>query len=495
MPRPQHNWNVQQGNLLINEQLAYNVEEQQQIVDAGLPTLNAEQSGLYHAVMDSVLNSHGFTFFLHSGGGCGKTYLAKLLAAGVHARRKIVLCVASTGLASLLLPGGRTAHSRFKIPIPCHEQSTCNIKKDDFNHQLLKETSLITWDESASQNHYIIETVDRSLHNLLNQPNHSFGGITVVFSGDFRQTLPVIQHGTREQIVPATLTHSNLWGLMAIHYLCQNMCLGQDAECDAWTQQLLYIGVTDGDIALPAHMDCGDTMDSLIQALYSQLLGQDEQMPDRYFLDHTILCPRNEQVHEINALVLDSVAPQEKTTYLSADSVSDVEYGYIQPEILHTLNPSGFPLHKLELKPGAPLMLLRNLDPLCGLCNGTWLKLIRSTQRILECCILTENGDGEVVFIPQMGLDTGMEDSPIPFKRFQFPVHLVYAMTINKSQGQSLKHVGLNLRSPVFSHGQLYVALSHCTHPRNIKVLFPLNQEQKKASNVVWTEVFRNLEV
>ena len=94
-----------------------------------------------------------------------------------------------------------------------------------------------------------------------------------------------------------------------------------------------------------------------------------------------------------------------------------------------------------------------------------------------------------------MGLDTGMEDSPIPFKRFQFPVHLVYAMTINKSQGQSLKHVGLNLRSPVFSHGQLYVALSHCTHPRNIKILFPLNQEEKKASNVVWTEVFRNLEV
>ena len=104
-------------------------------------------------------------------------------------------------------------------------------------------------------------------------------------------------------------------------------------------------------------MDCGDTMDSLIQAPYSQLLGQDEQMPDRDFLDHTILCPRYMQVHEINALVLDSVAPQEKTTYLNADSVSDVEYGYIQPKILHTLNPSGFPLYKLELKAGAPLML------------------------------------------------------------------------------------------------------------------------------------------
>ena len=73
----------------------------------------------------------------------------------------------------------------------------------------------------------------------------------------------------------------------------------------------------------------------------------------------------------MRSLVLDFVAPQEKTTYLSADSFSDVEYGYIQPEILHTLDPSGFPLHKLEVKPGASLMLLQNLNPLYGLCNGT----------------------------------------------------------------------------------------------------------------------------
>ena len=89
-------------------------------------------------------------FFLHSGGGCGKTYLAKLIAAAVHARGEIALCVASTGLASLLLSGGRTAHSRFKISIPCHEQSTCNIKKDDLNHQLLQQTALIIWDEAGS---------------------------------------------------------------------------------------------------------------------------------------------------------------------------------------------------------------------------------------------------------------------------------------------------------------------------------------------------------
>ncbi|KIO02221.1 hypothetical protein M404DRAFT_148326 [Pisolithus tinctorius Marx 270] len=68
-----------------------------------------------------------------------------------------------------------------------------------------------------------------------------------------------------------------------------------------------------------------------------------------------------------------------------------------------------------------------------------------------------------------MALDTNPDDFPIPLCCLQFPVHLAYSMTINKSQGQTVQHVGLDLRTSVFSHGQLYVALSRCTHPRNIK--------------------------
>ena len=320
--------------------------------------------------MDSVLNSHGSAFFLHSGGGCGKTYLAKLIAPGVRTTGRIVLCVASTGLASLLLPGGRTAHSRFKIPIPCHEQSTCNIKKDDLNHQLLQQTSLIIWDEAGSQHHDVVESVDRTLHDLFNR-NQPFGGVTILFGGDFRQILPVIQHGSREQIFPATLTHSNLWENMSVHYLLQNMSLGHDPESDHWAQQLFHIGVTDGDVIFPDHMHCGDDMESLIHAIYSQLFTRDqnEPHPDQYFLDCTILAPRNLQVHDINSTIVNSIAPQEKITYLSADSVTDREYDYIQPEVLHTFNPFGFPLHQLELINGAPLMLLCNLDPIHGLYN------------------------------------------------------------------------------------------------------------------------------
>ena len=137
---------------------------------------------------------------------------------------------------------------------------------------------------------------------------------------------------------------------MHIHYLHQNMQLGQDPESDNWARQLLHIGVTDDDIILSEHMCCaGDTMVSLTNDIYSELLAQDQQLSDRYFLERTIFTVRNVEVHEINGSILSSIAPQQTDIHLSADSITEPEYEYIPPEVLHTLNPSGVPLHKLEL--------------------------------------------------------------------------------------------------------------------------------------------------
>ena len=91
MPRPQRNWGHQEENRLINEQLAYDRQEQQVYVDRKLPTLNADQNTLYHAVMDSVLNSHGSAFFLHSGGGVTIFLLFHNLLLLVFSRRVHVL--------------------------------------------------------------------------------------------------------------------------------------------------------------------------------------------------------------------------------------------------------------------------------------------------------------------------------------------------------------------------------------------------------------------
>ncbi|KIJ57520.1 hypothetical protein HYDPIDRAFT_64199, partial [Hydnomerulius pinastri MD-312] len=123
-------WNIRARNQFIAEQRDYDLNLLQQIVEQGETTLNAEQRRIYDALLECVDfgPGHGKGFFVHSAGGCGKTYVCNLIAAAVCAKEKIVLCVASSGIASLLLSGGRTAHSRFKIPIPIHEGSTCNIK-------------------------------------------------------------------------------------------------------------------------------------------------------------------------------------------------------------------------------------------------------------------------------------------------------------------------------------------------------------------------------
>jgi len=155
--------------------------------------------------MDSANNNRRKVFFLHSAGGGGKTYIYNTIAAAIRAQAKVALCVASSALAALLLDGGRTAHSRFKIPIPIDESSTCNIAKEDHMHGILKETKLIIWDEAPMQHRYGPEAVDQTIQDLLENHDSLFGGITILFVGDFRQTLPVIPRGSRAQIVDACL--------------------------------------------------------------------------------------------------------------------------------------------------------------------------------------------------------------------------------------------------------------------------------------------------
>jgi hypothetical protein len=101
---------------------------------------------------------------------------------------------------------------------------------------------------------------------------------------------------------------------------------------------------------------------------------------------------------------------------------------------------------------------------------------------------------GKVVFIPRITLAPTAEDLPIPLRRRQFPVRLAFAMTVNKSQGQSLKNVGLDLRSPVFSHGQLYVGLSRCTSGNRLKVLLK-EEDQGKTTNIVYKEILGGLQL
>jgi ATP-dependent DNA helicase PIF1 len=118
-----------------------------------------------------------------------------------------VLCVASSGIAAILLKGSHTSHSHFKIPIPCNESSVCNISKNTHLAELICKTDLVIWDEAPMQNKHIMESVDRTFRDLRSSEK-PFGGLTVVFGGDFQQILPVITKGSRAQIVAASMQRS-----------------------------------------------------------------------------------------------------------------------------------------------------------------------------------------------------------------------------------------------------------------------------------------------
>ena len=127
-------------------------------------------------------------------------------------------------------------------------------------------------------------------------------------------------------------------------------------------------------------------------------------------------------------------------------------------------------------------MLLRNLDP-PSLCNGTRLIVKSMRAHVIEATILTGCSQGEDVFIPRIPLIPS--DLPFEFKRLQFPVRLIFAMSINKSQRQSLKVVGLDVRSPCFSHGQFYVG---CSRVGSSKNLFVYTSVKGHTSNIVCLE-------
>lgn len=189
------------------------------------------------------------------------------------------------------------------------------------------------------------------------------------------------------------------------------------------------------------------------------------------------MCPKNEHVRLINDNVLQKLISNE-ICYCAIDSVkadngSDDENMQVNfpVEYLNSINPSGLPPYCLKLKKGCIIMLLRNLAMKNGLCNGTRLLVLDLSTNCLKVEIITGSHSGTIHFIPRITLDTANDPSlPFNFVRHQFPVRLSYAITINKSQGQTFERVGLYLPEPCFTHGQLYTAFSRTVTSDSLKI-------------------------
>ena len=411
MPQSILNWSDTLRNRLISQQMNFDSHFEMSEAHRLMSSLNADQQHAFQKIWRSITQKEGKTFFVDGFGGCGKTYLYQAICHAVRAEGIIILCVASTGLACLLLPGGQTAHSMFKIPIDTlNETSICSISKESLRADLLRMADAVIFDECLMTKRECFEALDRTFQDL-RDCSRPFGGLTMILGGDFLQILPVVPNGSRTDIVNACLRKSYLWNNIQILKLRTNMRLQHSPKDASFSRWLLEVGHgqnidENGRIDIPQLM-ITLSEDELINKVYGDISTISLTPPPvDYFLDHAILAPRNIDVQETNEKIL-KIMPGPEIVCHSADSLEDEGEGVpndIPEDLLRTIEPSSLPLSELKMKIGCPLMLLRNLDPGKGLCNGTRLILLHVYSRILEVLIISGDHHGEKAFIPRISL-------------------------------------------------------------------------------------------
>ncbi|AES92028.1 PIF1-like helicase [Medicago truncatula] len=161
-------------DVLINEELNYDRKALGKEHERLMSSMTSEQRNVYDTIMTRVSQNKPGVFFLYGYGGIGKTFLWRAMGAALRSQGEIIIIVNSSGIAALLIHGGRTAHSRFGIPILIHEASTCPIDSDSPLAKLIIKAKLIIWDEAPMMHRYCFEAVDRSFRDVMRDVDKRF---------------------------------------------------------------------------------------------------------------------------------------------------------------------------------------------------------------------------------------------------------------------------------------------------------------------------------
>lgn len=486
----------------------YNVEDLCAIVEERQPTFTEEQSTIFHTIMSAVTEGTELLAFIDARGGCGKTYLLNTILSAVRSMDggSTALAMATTGIAANLLSLGRTFHSRLKAPLVPKPESTLNITAQSNLAKLVRGCKMMLIDESTMLDRYMLEALDRTLRDLLDNEK-PFGGKIIILAGDFRQCLPVVPGASRPETVQHCINQSSLWSHFKIMKLTVNMRIHASGdrvlqEFDDWSLSIgngerksirlpeNYVTVRVKTNSLSDSNSEGKAMQDFCDQVFPDI-GQNIDNP-RWLEGRALLATTNKEVNMLNDTLQEKL-PGSTDKLSSADTLENSEdLLRFNQEYLNTLNPTGFPTHVLKLKKGMPLMLMRNLNPREGLCNGTKLIYLRTIDsKVLECQIVETL---RTVLIPRITFIPKDGEYPFEWQRRQFPVKPAFATTINKSQGQTLKMAGVWLRTQVFAHGQLYVACSRVGKPDGIKfaVITDQSGDIENVDNVVFNEVLLN---
>ncbi|KAK4386068.1 hypothetical protein Sango_2477400 [Sesamum angolense] len=271
-------------------------------ISEGFEDMRAISGVIEHELSIPISDDDLYGSRVLNAGGIGKTFLYRTLLASFRNDGCIILATATSGIAANLLPGGRTTHSKFKIPIKFEPMAMCR------------------------------------------------------FRGDFRQVLPVVIIGTKSQIIKASIIESSLWYSVKVLNLSKNMRAQHDPH---FSDFLLRVGngdeltIENDMIRIPdsmaMHWEGENSIDELINAIFPDL---SYHMYDTDYMEtRAIITPLNDDVNKLNEKAINAF-PGEEVTYYSFDSVPDDTRNLYLPEFLNSISPRNLLPHKLVLKKG-----------------------------------------------------------------------------------------------------------------------------------------------
>ncbi len=434
------------------------------------PLLSQEQKIAIQCVLNSVFDQQGSNVFaVLCSAGTGKTLFANFLACYLRSQGYVVVCVAASALAASLLEGGHTAHHAFHIPIPANDGTFCSLTRPE--RALLRKADLIIWDEASMIHQDVADTVCRSLQDIMHE-QLPFGGKTVVFTGDFKQLLPVVRCGNGAH---HTLHRCSWWPRVACYSFSRNFRADQDEAFAAMLEDVGRGLITT--VNVPEGSCAGSITELVARVFGDNLLNVDANA--------MILTWTLDAANTINEYCLQH-SPGVSHEAFASDTYMNCKNPDLYPtEVVASIHMYGAPSSCIRLKVGARYMIIKNV--MKNVFNGVRCQLVAlNGNKSVFVKLLSGPGAGVTVLLPSCVFMISPEASGLPFviRRRQFPLIPAYAVTAHKAQGQTLCTVGLYIASDVFTHGQAYTALSRTRGWPNI-VVFSTLQNPRVIHNCV----------
>uniref|UniRef100_A0A0L8GP75 ATP-dependent DNA helicase n=1 Tax=Octopus bimaculoides TaxID=37653 RepID=A0A0L8GP75_OCTBM len=317
------------------------------------PTLNAKQKYIFDQVVGSVIKKEGKIFCLNASGGSEKTYTINLILTEVWSQGHIAVATAVSGIAANLLENERPLYSRCSIPLRITEEYMCHMKISDSRRKFFQKARLLVIDEVTMDHKHVYECIDPSLREVIQETDKLFGDLTVLFSREWKQILPMVQRGSRPQIIPVTLKQSYIWNYVQSLQLSVNTRV-QNSGSD--------------DTAFTSYLD---------------------QLRNGTF-------PINQEIGEYKI----SILPPHLTLQGYRSFVKWSPETEFPLELINDLNPLRIPPHILVLKKHSSIMLLRNLKPTGGHCNGTRYIVLELHNHLIEAKVVNGTHAGIRILIP-----------------------------------------------------------------------------------------------